>query len=387
MSKKKMTEYQVRSSRPARPFFLGVRDITQEITLLASLGIANQAELFKSPGTYLNESLKAAEIEAWMKAASEYLKIRVPKISPPAEPILPATFCRFVIDYLGWTERMQHLLLPSEINFLWRDFPSGQEKERRPIAYLIREGYFSLPSDQSLLSQPISRGEALLTLARIIQKEKNPLMRARFRSFEDGYLKLEIAGEVTSLKLSSQAFLFRSIDGQTFPASTLLFLGGEEVVLIKEEDQVVWLRAEPQPETNLLDRSSSFSSWQVRFSREELSQRLNESFPVGELLDLRVLKRGKSHRVLELEIIGRISHSIVRGLRVRWALGLKDTLFTIDREFDDEGRISHFIFTGRGWGHGVGLCQVGAFGHAQRGATYRQILNKYYPGTKISKLY
>lgn len=386
-AEEKMTEYQVKTSRPALHFFLGARDITQEITLLASLGIIRGEELGESPAAYLKESLKAAEVETWVKAVAGYLKIRAPKINPPAEPILPAAFCRYVIDYLGWTERMQHLLLPSEINFLLRDFPSSQEKERRPVAYLIREGYLSLPSDLSLLSQPISRGEALLTLARIIQKERSPLIKARFRGAEESSLKVEIDGEITNLKLSPQAFLFRSIEGETFPASTLLFLGGEEVVLIKEEDQVVWLRAEPQPETNLLDRSSSFSRWQARFSRKELSQRLNESFPVGELQDLRVLKRGKSHRVLELEIIGQAGRSVVRGLRVRWVLGLRDTLFTIDREFDDNGQISHFIFTGRGWGHGVGLCQVGAFGLAQRGATYRQILNKYYPGTKISKLY
>ncbi len=383
----KTTEHQVRTSRPALHFFLGPRDITQEISLIASLGIIRGEDLLEWPSAYLKESVKTGEIEAWMKAVAAYLKIRVPKIAPPSEPIYPASFGYFVIDYLGWTERMHHLLLPSEINFLLRDFPSLQEKERRPLAYLIREGYFSLPPKESLFSQPISRGEALLTLARIIQKEKNPLIKARFLGIDKGYLKLEINGEISSLRLSPQAFLFRSIDNETFPASSLLFLGGEAVTFLKEEEQVVWLRAEPTAETNVLDRESSFSSWQVRLSREELSRRLNESFPIGELVDLRVLKRGKSHRVLELEIIGQSGRSTVRGLRVRWVLGLRDTLFTIDREYDEAGRISHFIFTGRGWGHGVGLCQVGAFGLAQRGATYRQILNKYYPGTKISKLY
>lgn len=383
----KITEYQIETSRPALHFFLGSRDITKEISLLAALGIIKAEELLGSPAAYLKESLKTVEIETWVKAIAGYLKIRPSKINPPAEPILPAAFCYFVIDYLGWTERMQHLLLPSEINFLLRDFPLVQEKERRSVAYLIRGGYLSLPSEPSLFFQPISRGEALFTLARIIQKEKNPMTRARFRGIEEGNLKLEINGEVTNLRLSPQAFLFRSIDGETCPASFLLFLGGEEVVLVKDDDKVIWLKVEPQPETNLLDRSSSFSAWQIRYSREELSRRLNESFPIGELKDLRVLMRGKSHRVLKLEIIGTNGRSIIRGLRIRWALGLRENLFTIDREFDDAGQISHFIFTGKGWGHGVGLCQVGAVGLAQRGATYHQILNKYYPGTKIGKLY
>lgn len=383
----KMTGYELKTARPARHFLLGTRDITQEITLLASLGIINPEIFSDSPTTYLNGYLRPVEIENWVKALIDFLKIKPGLVDSPVEPQIPATFARYVIDSLGWTERMQHLLLQSEVNFLLKEFPSVQEKERRPVAYLIREGYFSLPSDMSHLSKPISRAEALLTLASIIQKEKNPLRKARFQKFDGNNLELEANGEILSFKLSRQAFLFRSLDGEVFPASSLLFLGGEEVAFMEREGEIVWLRDEPRLPTNVLDRSSAYSSWQVRRSREELSRRLNESFPVGELKDLRILKRGKSHRVIELEIIGEAGRAVVQGLRVRWLLGLRDTLFTIDRELDAEGRISHFIFTGRGWGHGVGLCQVGAYGLAQRGATYRQILNKYYPGTKIGKLY
>jgi len=383
----KMTEYELKTAQPARHFLLGTRDITQEITLLASLGIIDPGNFSDAPATYLNDHLRSGEIVNWMKALIDFLKIRPHPVNPPAEPLIPATFARYVIDCLDWTERMQHLLLQSEVNFLLGDFPSGQEKDRRPVAYLIREGYFPLPSERSHLSKPISRAEALLTLARIIQKEKNPLRKARFRKFDGNNLELEANGETQTFRFSPQAFLFRSLDGQVFPAASLLFLGGEEVTFMERDHQILWLRAEPQPLTNVLDRSSPFSSWQVRWGREELSRRLNESFPVGELKDLRILKRGESHRVIELEIVGESGRAVVRGLRVRWLLGLRDTLFTIDRELDAEGHISHFIFTGRGWGHGVGLCQVGAYGLAQRGATYRQILNKYYPGTKIGKLY
>ena len=59
----------------------------------------------------------------------------------------------------------------------------------------------------------------------------------------------------------------------------------------------------------------------------------------------------------------------------------------IDREYDSEGRIKDFIFTGKGWGHGVGLCQVGAFGMARSGAAYMDILQKYYEGITIDKIY
>ncbi len=57
---------------------------------------------------------------------------------------------------------------------------------------------------------------------------------------------------------------------------------------------------------------------------------------------------------------------------MRWGLGLRENLFVIDREKDAAGDVTRFVFTGKGWGHGVGLCQVGSLGMAQAGAHLRQ---------------
>jgi stage II sporulation protein D len=105
------------------------------------------------------------------------------------------------------------------------------------------------------------------------------------------------------------------------------------------------------------------------------------------LKDLIPLRRGNSKRVVELLILGDNTEAIVKGLRIRRVLGLKETLFVIDREFDDTDKITYFSFTGKGWGHGVGLCQIGAYGMAQAGAKYEEILKKYYTDIKISKIY
>jgi stage II sporulation protein D len=78
---------------------------------------------------------------------------------------------------------------------------------------------------------------------------------------------------------------------------------------------------------------------------------------------------------------------VVKGLKIRWVLGLRDTLFTLDKEHDAGGRTSHYVFAGKGWGHGVGLCQVGASRMAQSGSDYREILKKYYQDIKISRYY
>ena len=66
---------------------------------------------------------------------------------------------------------------------------------------------------------------------------------------------------------------------------------------------------------------------------------------------------------------------------MRWGLGLRENLFVIDRESGPWG-VERFVITGKGWGHGVGLCQVGAFGMAQSGSTYDAILRHYYSGDR-----
>ena len=76
---------------------------------------------------------------------------------------------------------------------------------------------------------------------------------------------------------------------------------------------------------------------------------------------------------------------MLNGYKVRNALNLRDTLFSLTREYNPDGSIATFTFHGRGWGHGVGLCQVGAFGMARAGRSYEEILKTYYQGCKFEK--
>jgi stage II sporulation protein D len=91
--------------------------------------------------------------------------------------------------------------------------------------------------------------------------------------------------------------------------------------------------------------------------------------------------------VLEVEIVGDEGRARLRGPQIRNGLGLRENLFVVDRELDSHGRVTAFVFTGRGWGHGVGLCQVGAYGLAKDGYSYTAILQKYYTGVKVQKMY
>ncbi|HOU53784.1 MAG TPA: SpoIID/LytB domain-containing protein [Myxococcota bacterium] len=107
----------------------------------------------------------------------------------------------------------------------------------------------------------------------------------------------------------------------------------------------------------------------------------------GEVRDLRVLDRGASGRVTRLEVIGSAGTRVLSPeLRIRKALGgLRSSLVVFERA--REGGQEGFRFTGGGFGHGVGMCQVGAIGRAQAGQDAATILKAYYPGTELIQIY
>ena len=129
-----------------------------------------------------------------------------------------------------------------------------------------------------------------------------------------------------------------------------------------------------------------FYRWTVRYSAEEIRQlvqaRLAED--VGTVLALEPLEHGPSGRIVKLRIRGtRKSLVIGKELEIRRALSrshLYSSAFEVARDKDT------FVLNGKGWGHGVGLCQIGAAVMASRGKDYREILRHYYPGTSIQKL-
>lgn len=128
-----------------------------------------------------------------------------------------------------------------------------------------------------------------------------------------------------------------------------------------------------------------FHDWSVRYNAAELSElvRRRTGIDFGDILSLEPLDRGPSGRIKYLKINGsKRSEVIGKELAIRRALSdthLKSSAFEVTREGDD------FILTGRGWGHGVGLCQIGAAVMASEGYDYRQILSHYYVGAEVEQ--
>ena len=131
--------------------------------------------------------------------------------------------------------------------------------------------------------------------------------------------------------------------------------------------------------------TADFFAWQVRYTRAVLSElvRSRTGIDFGEIRELIPLERGVSGRIKYLEIVGTKHRQVIgKELAIRRALSpshLKSSNFTLRWEGDT------LILDGHGWGHGVGLCQIGAAVMAHEGYTCRQILQHYYPGTEIER--
>ena len=130
-----------------------------------------------------------------------------------------------------------------------------------------------------------------------------------------------------------------------------------------------------------------FYHWTVEYTQEQLSELVNRKLKddFGLITDLIPLERGKSGRIWKLKIVGtKKTFTIGKELEIRRALSeshLLSSAFEVEREGD------RFILHGKGWGHGVGLCQIGAAVMGEQGKTYDEILLFYYRNAKIQQIY
>ena len=131
------------------------------------------------------------------------------------------------------------------------------------------------------------------------------------------------------------------------------------------------------------------SNFYQRYQADEY-KKLKEDF--GEIIDMKPLARGKSGRIWKLQIVGtKKTFTIGKELEIRRALSeshLFSSAFVVDKVYGADKNIpSRFILTGAGWGHGVGMCQIGAAVMGEKGYSYDEILLHYYSDAEIKKIY
>ena len=138
----------------------------------------------------------------------------------------------------------------------------------------------------------------------------------------------------------------------------------------------------------------NFYQWQVEYSQQELADILRKQLDIdfGDILALEEVERGRSGHLVRLKVVGSLRElTIGKELEIRHALSEKhlySSHFEVEAlDRDARGVPQRFVLHGRGWGHGVGMCQIGAAVMGAEGHPYRDILQHYYPGADITRLY
>jgi SpoIID/LytB domain protein len=151
-----------------------------------------------------------------------------------------------------------------------------------------------------------------------------------------------------------------------------------------------WLRASPPAWCNLSTHNKpGLFRWQRTIPADEMDRLIAKQKPIGQVMAIQILDRGVSGRVKAIRVVGSKGDLVVqREWPIRQLLGmLKSGMFEVGIELDADQMPVNFHFIGGGWGHGVGMCQLGAIGMAEHGHDYRQILSHYYNGAKTFRLY
>ena len=362
--------------------------INRDVALLIALDVLGPTAERKE---WLAEGLTSPEAEAWTQRLLRSLGRKGCQAEVTSDLHRRGAFFLYVTSALCWRERADRLLSPRDADFLRQSEDQkgfDNPDEARAAAILIQEDVLS-PSASGALTPglPIGRATAIGILARSALRIGPPsLDRAEFAGGAEGEFRFRVDDVVQSVRTSDTLRLFRDLSGTPVAASELALTQGDKVRYILSDGRLAFLIAEQSRMGPSADRSSRFYRWEERLTPAQIAKSAERYGNPGRVLDLQVRRTGVSGRVIELAIAGSEREIVLKGLEVRFALGVRENLFVIDRELARDGSIRQFVITGKGWGHGVGLCQVGAFGMAQAGSTYEQILKRYYTGIDLVRL-
>ena len=183
-----------------------------------------------------------------------------------------------------------------------------------------------------------------------------------------------------------------------------------DIDLTDEKQAKKWINSSPKAFCNTKDakvlsqvlnyydqETADFYRWKVEYSQQQIRNLIEKKTKIqfGDIIDLKPVKRGPSGRLYMMEIIGTLkSFTIGKELEIRRVLSdshLYSSAFIVQRIFNEDNRDmiipDSFVIKGAGWGHGVGLCQIGAAVMGEKGFNYKQILQHYYPNSNIQSLY
>jgi len=249
------------------------------------------------------------------------------------------------------------------------------------------QGITRASTSRAIEAVSATRGEALMYEGKICDARFSKCCGGAFEEFQNCWENVR------------HPYLIGQRDSQT--ANKL-----PDLTIEAEADK--WIRTSPVAFCNTQDKkilsqvlnnydqeTADFYRWKISYSQKELSELIHKRSGIdfGKIIDLIPVERGTSGRLVRLKIVGTLRTLIIgKELEIRRTLStshLYSSAFVVDKEYKEEEQEipSRFILTGAGWGHGVGLCQIGAAVMGEQGYKYEEILSHYYPSSMIERQY
>ena len=320
---------------------------------------------------------------AWVETAQRFAGID--HRAAPAASLAPAAVYPSIVQAFQLSEARAVHVGAREQRY-YSEFPpatgrlTGAAREAYAFLLRFRLGAAELlpPPDRSLSEEEYA-GLLFSAAVRLLGVTE---VSGRFVSREGANVWARTAEGRVGLPVDPDLPLARRVGDRWFASSSLTLRAGDRLRWWKRGNQVLALWVELDPAGPSFERESSWTEWVRRVSGRELARRMAARVSGTEVRDLVVAKRSPSGRVIEMRVVTDAAEITLKGFDVRQALEVPEMLFTFSRTKGPQGEVE-FVFLGRGWGHGVGLCQNGAYGMALAGSTYDAILRHYYPGVEI----
>ncbi len=371
----------------------------RNLELARLLGIGPSGPNARSPG-YFAAPATPGETREWVRAAALIVHGAPPENPPRGiDPTTRGGFILYAAEALFGPGTLSRRISTGDTEYYMANIKDGDrvpESLRRVLSYLMQQGLWRPNADNSVRPEDrLRRGDALSLLLRWTEAARPGTLRQgvfaelRRGDGDDSVIAIRSGNRTHEFRLVPEPALFRIDQGQATPIHSIRLIGSEKITFrVGPSDRIDFLEIELSPSGASSDRHSPAATWRTDATRSEVAAKLRPlTGDIGTFLDLEPHRTGESGRVVEIRAVGSRKSVLLNGYKVRNALGLKDTLFTLGRTFGADGQVERFTFNGRGYGHGIGLCQTGAYGMARAGRSYEDILRTYYTGVDIRKAY
>jgi stage II sporulation protein D len=325
---------------------------------------------------------KAAPRTASLELARKWAGVPIRGAAPAR--LTPSAVYPSLISDFGLTEaRLLHLTPPDERYYAEHPSAVGglTGSARSAYEFLLRfrfAGDLIPPADRDLAEEEYE-GLLFSVALRLSGVTEGS---GRFLSREGSNLWVKTADGRLGLPVNPDIPLARRVGNLYHPTSTLTLRPGDRMRWFRSGSQVLALWVEMEADGPDFERDSAWTEWVRRVPAAELARRMAGRVAGNEVREIAVTKRSSTGRAIEMRVKTDLAEATFKRFDLRQAVEMPEMLFTVSKVEGSDGR-AEFVFLGRGWGHGVGLCQNGAFGMALAGETYDRILRHYYTGIDI----